>query len=395
MNRVESRVATKPSIHARTIKLYRELRHARRYHRVGNLFYDLRNATGSYRVGWPYLLGRIFLLLRRGGFHPRESLEDGLLDPQIPEHALEGTIAKHRLIELQKCVNPFAAAPLTEHKALFYAYCTAWNLPVPRFYGLSAKPVGYSASGQALVTPEDWKEFAESLPDEFIVKPSEGVYGQGLRLFRRDSGSFIDNEGRRYRAEDLGSATKTMISHSSFVIQERLQSHPEFVHLSGTSSLQTVRIVTWVCANGDVILPLVIQRLITGNLLIDNYVHGRSGNLCALVDPQNGTLDAAIGPGASNKVTIAHSVHPRTGVRLEGFEIPFWKEACSLVRQAALRFIPLRTIGWDVAITATGPILIEGNVWWDPFNFCVALTRRAELIEQMTAFLDELAACSR
>lgn len=382
-------------VYARAVNLYRDVRYARHYHRVGNLYPDLRNAARFYRVGWPYILSRLFILMRSGAFHPRESLEDGLLDPKISEHALGATIAKHRLIRLQKRVNPSVLTPLTEHKALFYAYCIAWNLPVPQFYGLSAKPVGCSAAGRPLVKPEDWKEFAESLPDEFIVKPSEGVYGRGFRLFRRDSGGFVDNEGRHYRAEELDRATNTMPSYNSFVIQERLQSHPELVRLSGTTFLQTVRIVTWVRADGDVILPLALQKVITADSPVDNYVHGSSGNLCALVDPQSGTLDAAIGPGASNNVMIAHSVHPRTGVRLDGFEIPLWKEACSLARQAALRFLPLRTIGWDVAITSSAPILIEGNVWWDPFNIGVALTPRTEIAEQLKSFLDELAACSR
>ncbi len=41
-------------------------------------------------------------------------------------------------------------------------------------------------------------------------------------------------------------------------------------------------------------------------------------------------------------------------------------EVQDLVRRAALAFAPLRTIGWDVAISDAGPSLIEGNVLWDP-----------------------------
>ena len=39
---------------------------------------------------------------------------------------------------------------------------------------------------------------------------------------------------------------------------------------------------------------------------------------------------------------------------------------CSVNERAARAFAPLRTIGWDVAITPDGPSLIEGNVTWDP-----------------------------
>ena len=39
-----------------------------------------------------------------------------------------------------------------------------------------------------------------------------------------------------------------------------------------------------------------------------------------------------------------------------------------LAEQAALQFLPLRTIGWDIAITPGGPSILEGNVWWDPLH---------------------------
>jgi len=38
------------------------------------------------------------------------------------------------------------------------------------------------------------------------------------------------------------------------------------------------------------------------------------------------------------------------------------------VEATAVKFWPLRTIGWDVALTPNGPRIVEGNVWWDPPN---------------------------
>jgi len=58
--------------------------------------------------------------------------------------------------------------------------------------------------------------------------------------------------------------------------------------------------------------------------------------------------------------------HPETGVTFSGFQLPFWAEVCALARRAARAFLPIRTIGWDFAMTAGGPCLIEGNFWADP-----------------------------
>jgi hypothetical protein len=43
-----------------------------------------------------------------------------------------------------------------------------------------------------------------------------------------------------------------------------------------------------------------------------------------------------------------------------GFELPYFKEALELVLQAA-HYFENTIIGWDIAITANGPIFIEGN----------------------------------
>lgn len=53
--------------------------------------------------------------------------------------------------------------------------------------------------------------------------------------------------------------------------------------------------------------------------------------------------------------------HPTTGARILGVQLPFWKETVDLIQQASARVPQVGYIGWDVAITPSGPILIEGN----------------------------------
>jgi hypothetical protein len=44
-----------------------------------------------------------------------------------------------------------------------------------------------------------------------------------------------------------------------------------------------------------------------------------------------------------------------------GFKVPNWHIAIDSVIKAAEKLPQCRLIGWDVAITENGPLLIEGN----------------------------------
>ncbi|RKY07708.1 MAG: hypothetical protein DRP66_06140 [Planctomycetota bacterium] len=109
-------------------------------------------------------------------------------------------------------------------------------------------------------------------------------------------------------------------------------------------------------------------KLITGGNVTDNFEYGLTGNIQAQVSLADGKLAHAItiAPDGSGIKTVA--AHPQTDICFAGFQLPFWSEARALVRQAALKFAPVRTIGWDIALTPDGPVVLEGNIWWNPSN---------------------------
>ena len=93
------------------------------------------------------------------------------------------------------------------------------------------------------------------------------------------------------------------------------------------------------------------------NVTVDN-VH--AGAIAAAVDLVRGRLDQATYSGFdSSKGWI--DCHPVTGAPIMGRALPMWNDACELVRRAHSAFDDWVVIGWDVAITAGGPYLVEGN----------------------------------
>jgi hypothetical protein len=63
----------------------------------------------------------------------------------------------------------------------------------------------------------------------------------------------------------------------------------------------------------------------------------------------------------------------------------------ALAERAARTFFPLRTVGWDIALTTDGPALIEGNPFWDPSNDLIigpqpSPSSLAKVVEAMRGF---------
>jgi hypothetical protein len=59
------------------------------------------------------------------------------------------------------------------------------------------------------------------------------------------------------------------------------------------------------------------------------------------------------------------SVHPDSGVVFDGWRIPFFREAMSMVVRMHEYLPGIHSVGWDVAITGDGPVIVEGNDDWD------------------------------
>lgn len=82
----------------------------------------------------------------------------------------------------------------------------------------------------------------------------------------------------------------------------------------------------------------------------------------------DGALAPAIGISDRSFGTKTIYNHPKTKVPFDGFKLPMWSQTCQVIREAAVNFLPIRTIGWDVALTPNGPVILEANPWWGAVN---------------------------
>ena len=137
-------------------------------------------------------------------------------------------------------------------------------------------------------------------------------------------------------------------------MEELVIQHPEMNVLCPTS-VNTIRMMTY-NDHGTPILLWVGQRVGNGINPVDNF---HAQGMGVLVDMQTGKL---VGK-AIDKDNQEFVEHPTTKVRFDGFQIPCFEEAKQMVLEACLKDDKICMIGWDVAISEKGPLIIEANRW--------------------------------
>lgn len=128
------------------------------------------------------------------------------------------------------------------------------------------------------------------------------------------------------------------------------------------SSVNTIRIMTALHPNNEVKVVAAFLKIGRRGSDIDNA--GGGGNVDCAVDIKTGRLYNTIEFNSwINTRPITH--HPDSGVAIEDTMIEGWQQIITKVKEFQARMPQLKVIGWDVAITDNGPIIIELNNWWD------------------------------
>lgn len=140
------------------------------------------------------------------------------------------------------------------------------------------------------------------------------------------------------------------------LVEEYVVQHPSLMQLS-PSGLNTVRIFTQVTSDSVEIIGARLR--VSVNSPVDNMA---AGNMALPVDILTGLTN---GPGVFSDIAKDDCyIHPVTKQSVVNFQVPFWNEVLDFVKKAAMAHPENRSVGWDIAITAEGPELIEGNHNW-------------------------------
>lgn len=176
----------------------------------------------------------------------------------------------------------------------------------------------------------------------FFAKPYIGESGKGIEKIR-----VSDFKTTEELYEYVTSKEKNF-----GVIEEVIEQHPEVSKLY-PHALNCLRVVTLV-ANGEAHILYAVFKTGNNGKFVDNL---ENGGLACHCDLDKGVIT---GRGHTSAL-VCYDEHPATGVRFEGFKIPYSEEIKALVKKAALVVPNFSYVGWDVCITPNGPALVEGN----------------------------------
>ena len=339
-----------------------------------DLYRELYRAKQHYRDNIIFLGMRFLRLYLIDEFSRNEIFRYGLISPNLSPDERKAYLSKKKSLRIRNVLNPRSHMQLVEDKVEFYRYCNRLGIPTPHTYAIVTPAQVITFDGQLLETASQWESMLQDeIKSEFIAKPAKGVYGRGFDIFRRVDGGFLNTQGMIFSAQDLRIRFATDCRYDSYILQERIYNHPDIRRFSGTGGLQTVRFNTFITDSGEVDLLFYMMKMISGNNLTDNFDTGNTGNMIAVGEKTCGQLLYAFTLDTSGYGMHRIDRHPVSGRTFRDFEIPYWASARELVMNLAPKFLPLRTIGWDVAITENGPKLLEGNIWWDPTNYAPEL----------------------
>jgi hypothetical protein len=186
---------------------------------------------------------------------------------------------------------------------------------------------------------------------EFIIKSIALEAGEGVMVCQKVGNQFIIN-GKEF----IGRELEKELGNGIFILQKKYTSH-KAIRKINDSALNTTRIVT--IRNGkDIIYLTGFQSFATGGATIDSW---SDGSVYAGVDIENSCLKKYAITSLSDKRPGLLDVHPDSNVVFESYKIPYLMESVELCLKAHRLFYFNFAIGWDVAITDKGPVIVEAN----------------------------------
>lgn len=253
----------------------------------------------------------------------------------------------HNLIE-SRIENP--SRRILNDKAAFFRHCEAHGVFTPPTFLI----VRQDGSLERMISVDAMLPRAN-----LFLKPLGGRGGRGCErwVFRGD-GLYANQQGMTLNADALLRHIQDLARKEDYIVQESLAPHPDLRDVS-MNVLTSCRMMSVKNAQGGFeVTHAVFKSSTKPEAIVDNF---HKGGIVSRVDISTGQIGPASDAGVG-RPCVWYDTHPLTGARIAGRTLPLWPETMELVRKAHAAFPDRIVVGWDVAISERGPVILEGNV---------------------------------
>lgn len=302
---------------------------------------------------WSQLLD-LFLLFYRHGLDAQAYYMFELYRPEYWSNAggyLTRYETKNGLLKLLTWqLTDYKKVTVLADKLKFATFCGEIGLPTPMLLGIARDGVLKLETGAA-----------EKLDQDLFIKPVRSKGSRGIDVFRNiGPGRYRDEAGMEIDRATLMGRVAERSKTVALMVQQRLSNHADIADLAD-QSLMAIRVITCKSDSGqNAIIAYAFIRVITRLEPAWPVTY----ELGIAIDLATGQL----GPATGDKekwLLKWWDVHPVTGAQVTGRQVPYWEETKAIVLTAHNAAQGRLLVGWDIAVTPEGPMVLEGNSYPD------------------------------
>lgn len=297
-------------------------------------------------------------LLRRSGigisdYYMYKLYDDSVFKSFKEKLTYRGWRFKDELLNFSHC----QIQGIAFNKDILYRLLEDFALPCPKIIALYCATKEGFGRHQAMTQLKDLETYLKNEKIlTFFGKPSNASHGYGaIGVVRKEEDQIILADKEIVSASVLAKRIhKISLETGTYMLTEYLEPAKHFKEICG-STLPSTRMVV-LLRKGKPELFKCATLLPQDNRHVSNFLSGMNKSLSAGTDPESGILFNVLDSNLQHTER-----HPHSEFMVEGYKLPQWKEAKTMVLNAALAFSPFRMQHWDIAFSSRGPVILEMN----------------------------------
>jgi len=242
--------------------------------------------------------------------------------------------------------NEFKYMVTLTNKYIQKQLLSGFDLPTPKV--LATIGPAFAIRGQ-----HEFDAFLDKVSVDIALKPISSAGGSDVLVLSKGNDVF-QCAGRPYSKDQLWKHVLRRYE-SGFLVEERVSNSAGIKKISG-DCLNTYRVVTIKTNDGVWHVAATSLKVGAPGSVVDNNANGGVQI----------NLSAEGVPYCAYDFATKESVNrlPGTSLAPEDVEFEGFREVNELALTASHKFGFLGTVGWDIAYTDKGPMIIEGNIVW-------------------------------